>query len=290
MRKFAVILIVVLLLTMSTAAFAAYSDVKMAQITLISDQGVLYILEYPYSFHDSSTICSLEVFDDNKHYYIKSSKGQPPQGAITTCFSSIYPLNYDYSKEHDLANDKPDNDCTETYEYTYWFGVNEVNTRKVDFKLTRAAASAHDWGEWTMDADGNHVRSCKHPVCTVTQSHAPGEWFLDENDHHTRSCEVEGCTLTVESHAPGEWIAAGDVHVRTCDVAYCGLKNESAKHAGGSATTTQKAVCTVCGAEYGSLAVPLPETGDGANFALWISLVAISSIGMAMLLRRKKEA
>ena len=34
---------------------------------------------------------------------------------------------------------------------------------------------------------------------------------------------------------------------------------------------------------------PVPETGDGANLALWAALTAISAIGM-MMLRRKKEA
>jgi len=34
----------------------------------------------------------------------------------------------------------------------------------------------------------------------------------------------------------------------------------------------------------------IPATGDGANLALWAALTAISAIGMAMLLRRKKKA
>lgn len=34
----------------------------------------------------------------------------------------------------------------------------------------------------------------------------------------------------------------------------------------------------------------LPETGDSANLPLWISLIAVSTIGMAMMLRRRKEA
>ena len=37
-------------------------------------------------------------------------------------------------------------------------------------------------------------------------------------------------------------------------------------------------------------AADIPATGDGANIALWCSLAAISAIGMAMLLRKKKEA
>lgn len=34
----------------------------------------------------------------------------------------------------------------------------------------------------------------------------------------------------------------------------------------------------------------LPETGDSANLPLWISLIAVSTIVMAMMLRRRKEA
>lgn len=35
---------------------------------------------------------------------------------------------------------------------------------------------------------------------------------------------------------------------------------------------------------------PVPETGDGANLVLWSALVAMSVIGMAMMLRKRKEA
>lgn len=55
---------------------------------------------------------------------------------------------------------------------------------------------------------------------------------------------------------------------------------------GGKATTTKKAVCDVCGSEYGVL---IPKTGDSSNLVLWFGMLAASAIAMMFLGRRAKK-
>ena len=49
----------------------------------------------------------------------------------------------------------------------------------------------------------------------------------------------------------GEWKVDGDYYYRECTV--CGEKSEKEHHHGGSSSCEHKAVCEVCGAEYGAL-------------------------------------
>lgn len=50
-----------------------------------------------------------------------------------------------------------------------------------------------------------------------------------------------------------KWQADANGHWKTC--AYCGLKFETGSHTGKTATCTQKAVCEICGQEYGGFAL-----------------------------------
>ena len=61
-------------------------------------------------------------------------------------------------------------------------------------------------------------------------------------------------TVTVnDGHTYGEWVSNGDgTHTRRCTVDGC-TGSETKDCSGGTATCTEKAKCSVCGAEYGNL-------------------------------------
>lgn len=62
-------------------------------------------------------------------------------------------------------------------------------------------------------------------------------------------------------HTYGEtYESDGNYHWKKCDV--CGQETEKEAHKGGTATTTKKAVCDVCGAEYGDLKKEEPKPAD----------------------------
>ena len=105
----------------------------------------------------------------------------------------------------------------------------------------------HDWGAWTPNyaSNGTHTRRCKRCNAEETGSCSGGY----------ATCDTLGmCNTCVGSyyggHAWGEWSSAGNgTHTRSC-TNYC-REVDIAKCTGGKATCSAKAVCEVCGGEYG---------------------------------------
>ena len=63
-------------------------------------------------------------------------------------------------------------------------------------------------------------------------------------------------------HVYGEYIVDGDYHYQKCTL--CGHESEKEAHRGGTATFEHKAICDVCGAEYGEL-LPSPNIDQWYN-------------------------
>lgn len=105
----------------------------------------------------------------------------------------------------------------------------------------------HDWGAWTPNyaSNGTHTRRCKRCNAEETGSCSGGY----------ATCDTLGMCNTCGGgyyggHAWGEWSSAGNgTHTRSC-TNYC-REVDTAKCTGGKATCTTKAVCEVCGGEYG---------------------------------------
>ena len=92
----------------------------------------------------------------------------------------------------------------------------------------------HDWGTWTQNSDEKtHTRICKRDT-----SHTETENCIDANKDH--KCDI--CDYIISE-------CADDNKDHKCD--YCGKK--LTEHTGGKATCKDKAMCEVCGAEYGEL-------------------------------------
>ena len=107
----------------------------------------------------------------------------------------------------------------------------------------------HDWGAWTPNYDGTntHTRRCKRSNCDAeeTGSCSGGYAACDS----LGMCETCGGSY-YGGHAWGEWKPNGNgTHIRSC-MNYCS-EVDTASCTGGTATCTAKAVCKVCGGEYG---------------------------------------
>ncbi|MBR4911020.1 MAG: hypothetical protein IKZ47_06850 [Clostridia bacterium] len=60
-----------------------------------------------------------------------------------------------------------------------------------------------------------------------------------------------GETIPMLAHTVGDWITDGENHWHHCSS--CGQNVDVAAHSGGTATCCSRAVCEICGAEYGEL-------------------------------------
>lgn len=106
----------------------------------------------------------------------------------------------------------------------------------------------HAWGEWTSNGDGTHTRICTNPNCDAKEENVPCG-----GDSRATCIRPGTCTTCGGSyyggHDWGEWSSAGNgTHIRNCKNCY---KVDTASCTGGTATCTAKAVCEVCGEEYG---------------------------------------
>ena len=105
----------------------------------------------------------------------------------------------------------------------------------------------HDWGAWTPNyaSNGTHTRRCKRCNAEETGSCSGGYATCDT----LGMCNTCGGSY-YGGHAWGEWSSAGNgTHTRSC-TNYC-PEVDTANCTGGTATCSAKAVCEVCGGEYG---------------------------------------
>ena len=117
----------------------------------------------------------------------------------------------------------------------------------------------HDWGAWTPNyaSNGTHTRRCKRCNAEETGSCSGGYAACDS----LGMCETCGGSY-YGGHAWGKWSSAGNgTHTRSC-TNYC-REVDTAKCTGGKATCSAKAVCEVCGEEYGEKD---PNNHDLAHF------------------------
>ena len=124
-----------------------------------------------------------------------------------------------------------------------------------------AVETAHPSGDLsvviTKVADSEHVLTkvdAVAPTCTTsgtaeyyTCSHCD-KIFADANANKETESPV---TIDALGHDTDgvNWTAEGDVHYKACR--HCGAHIDEAAHSGGTASCEAKAVCEVCGAEYG---------------------------------------
>lgn len=107
----------------------------------------------------------------------------------------------------------------------------------------------HDWGAWTPNYDGTntHTRRCKRSNCDAEETGSCSGGYATCDS--LGMCETCGGSY-YGGHAWGEWKPNGNgTHIRSC-MNYCS-EVDTASCTGGTATCSAKAVCKVCGGEYG---------------------------------------
>ena len=107
----------------------------------------------------------------------------------------------------------------------------------------------HAWGAWTPNGDGTHTRICTNPNCDAKEENAPC------GGDSSATCTSPGVCATCGGrydggHDWGAWKSISNMnrHIRSCNRCYY---HETESCTGGTATCSAKAVCKVCGGEYG---------------------------------------
>lgn len=91
------------------------------------------------------------------------------------------------------------------------------------------------------------VRNKKDASCN-TAGYTGDTWCTDCNTMIESGSEIPATNAHVD--ADGKWESDDTQHYHTCS---CGTKFDVADHTGGTATCSEKAVCSVCGVEYGAV-------------------------------------
>ena len=122
---------------------------------------------------------------------------------------------------------EPDVPSKQGYQFTDWY----LDDTKYDFN-TAVTGDMTLTAKWTVC---DHKDSTAQPTCTTPAI-----------------CTACGGTLAALGHKWGPWTSGGNnTHTRTCK--RDGSHTETKDCSGGTATCTEKAKCSVCGAEYGDL-------------------------------------
>ena len=136
-----------------------------------------------------------------------------------------------YAKQIIQAGEKaiqPDVLSRQGYQFTGWY----LDDTKYDFN-TAVTGNMTLTAKWTVC---DHKGSTAQPTCTTPAI-----------------CTACGGTLAALGHEWGPWTSGSDnTHTRVCK--RDGTHTETKDCSGGTATCTAKAVCTVCGGEYGEMA------------------------------------
>ena len=108
----------------------------------------------------------------------------------------------------------------------------------------------HVWGEWTPNGNGTHTRRCTNPNCDAKEENVPCGGDSRATCIRPGTCTTCGGRYD-GGHDWGAWRPNDDgTHTRRCTRSNCdGAETENCS--GGTATCSAKAVCEVCGGEYG---------------------------------------
>ena len=161
---------------------------------------------------------------------IQTTNIPDPNGKPVTVTYKYGELDGIYAKQIVQAGEtaiEPDVPSKQGYQFTDWY----LDDTKYDFN----AAVTGDMtltAKWTVC---DHKDSTAQPTCTTPAI-----------------CTACGGTLAALGHKWGPWTSGGNnTHTRTCK--RDGSHTETKDCSGGTATCTEKAKCSVCGAEYGDL-------------------------------------
>ena len=108
-----------------------------------------------------------------------------------------------------------------------------------------AIPAAHNFGEWVNEVSA---------TCAASGVKGHKHCSLCDKDYDADGVLIEDLAIPKAAHVYGDWYTVGDgTHARICENCPAGTEGHKQTEAcyGGEATCTERAVCTVCGGEYG---------------------------------------
>ena len=139
--------------------------------------------------------------------------------------------------------------CTERKDeapHSYSWTYVDDNTCKGECTCGATTMEAH-YDRWASTCGRQpHCEKCDHDYGSIPEHEM---WYEDRGESgHRPNCYHCDTYFFLESHTYGDWQDNGDgTHTGKC---ICG-RTETEAHSGGTATCTKKAICEVCGQEYG---------------------------------------
>lgn len=134
-----------------------------------------------------------------------------------------------------------------------WFADGGAREEIEDKASITIAALGHDYTERLTDAEHLYLAAQN---CQVAERY----WFdcsrcdsNAKNDVYAYGKYYSG-TVFGEHEVSSEWTSENDRHFHKCVISGCSYLEDEAECAGGEATCTKRAECSVCGGEHGALA------------------------------------
>ena len=152
--------------------------------------------------------------------------------------------------------------------FKYYYGIGK-NDATMDVTVT-LKMHEHTYGDYVSNGDGTHTRHCTFEGCTDTEAEncsggaatckdkaiceICGEAYGELNPENHTGEEVWEQTETTHTK---KWNCCGKVTVEeaahTFEHGVCTVCEYTCTHTGGTATCKDKAICKICGEEYGEL-------------------------------------
>lgn len=188
--------------------------------------------------------------------------------------------------------------------------VNIVTVTDTHHSISGAFALKADDLLFASAANGATAAEAKHAIqpgtpmtLRIAAPHSFGEVLISNNGAKLKASSEYGARLMIQGK---DWfyskpvmgsvtLSAGDIFPTLTSLLDCKVWLETDLPSGGTLTYAQPAtISNVFEGETGSEGEvsgenPLPETGDGANLALWLAMLAVSTIGILNLSRKARK-
>ena len=152
-------------------------------------------------------------------------------------------------------------DCAVTSTHVDHAGTSDLDCTTADLcsvcgYTMQTAEASHNWDSVWMQDKADHYRKCLNEGCEAADRHKHN---AVESDHLcTTPVICADCGFVIEEgkseHAfGGDYLTNEDGHWLKCQNPDCLQEEGVSRHTGGKATCASKALCTVCGVEYGEI-------------------------------------
>ena len=209
--------------------------------------------------HDWSDLWTAE---NNQHYHACNRDGCDGKNDVADCYDGndnnhtcdvcLGAVANEVCSDSDKDSDHNCDECGAAYgtheyantltkgENTHWYECN-CGDKKDE--------AGHSYGNWTKVSETQHKGTC---TCGAekTEAHTQSTAANCENAAHGDVCNSNYGSANGHSYT-GSWQSDGTKHWKDCDA--CGNDGHIGTCSGGTATCTDKAVCTTCGNAHGSV-------------------------------------